>query len=103
MRVNGGYFAFKTEIFDYIGPGEELVVEPFERLVRAKELIAHEYDGFWMPMDTAKDKKRLDDLYQGGKPPWQVWRNEQSLPVSIPNDWRTPGSLAADPALVVAR
>jgi glucose-1-phosphate cytidylyltransferase len=103
LRVNGGYFAFKTEIFDYIGPGEELVVEPFERLVRAKELVAHEYDGFWMPMDTAKDKKRLDDLYQSGKPPWQVWRNEQSLPVSIPSDWRTPGSLAADPALVVAR
>ena len=75
LRINGGYFAFRKEIFDYMRPGEELVSEPFERLMRDRQLLAHGYDGFWMPMDTAKDKKRLDDLYDSGSPPWFVWRD----------------------------
>ncbi len=73
LRVNGGFFAFKTEIFDYIRDGEELVLEPFQRLVDAGELLAYRYDGFWMPMDTAKDKQRFDDLLGRGDPPWEVW------------------------------
>src|SRR5690606_8812119 len=75
LRVNGGFFVFRKEIFDYIRPGEELVHEPFQRLMEARQLIAYQYDGFWLPMDTAKDKKRLDDLYDSGEPPWFVWRN----------------------------
>ena len=73
LRVNGGFFIFRKEIFDYIKEGEELVEEPFSRLVAERKLLAYHYDGFWVPMDTAKDKARLDELHGSGKPPWYVW------------------------------
>jgi glucose-1-phosphate cytidylyltransferase len=76
LRVNGGYFAFRRQIFDYMRPGDELVVQPFDRLIAEQQLLAFEYDGFWGAMDTAKDKKRLDDLYDAGNPPWFVWRQD---------------------------
>lgn len=76
LRVNGGFFAFRKEIFDYIREGEELVETPFSRLVGEKKLMAYHYDGFWLPMDTAKDKARLDELLASGKPPWYVWKND---------------------------
>jgi glucose-1-phosphate cytidylyltransferase len=44
--------------------------EPFERLIAQEELIAYRYDGFWEPMDTIKDKQRLDALADTGRPPW---------------------------------
>jgi glucose-1-phosphate cytidylyltransferase len=75
LRVNGGFFTFRRDIFEYLRPGEELVLEPFQRLIDAKQLVAYHYDGFWMPLDTAKDKKRVDDLYDSGDPPWCVWRH----------------------------
>jgi len=80
LRVNGGFFAFKNEIFDYIHEGEELVLEPFQRLVDAGELLAYSYDGFWMAMDTAKDKRRFDDFVEAGHPPWEVWDPEARRP-----------------------
>ncbi len=73
MRINGGYFVFKREIFKYLKDGEELVHEPFQRLIAEQQLIAHQYDGFWACMDTFKDKQHLDDLYARGNAPWQVW------------------------------
>ena len=73
LRVNGGFFVFQPAIFDYIEDGEELVLEPFQRLLDQDQLVAYEYDGFWMPMDTAKDKQRFDDLLKSGVPPWEVW------------------------------
>lgn len=75
IRINGGYFIFKKEIFNYIQEGEELVREPFRRLVNEKQLLAYQHDGFWACMDTFKDKQHLDDLYAKGKAPWQVWLN----------------------------
>ena len=78
LRVNGGYFAFRTEVFDYIRTGEELVEKPFQRLIDSNQLVAYDYDGFWVPMDTAKDKKRLDDLYESGSCPWQVWKSKNA-------------------------
>jgi glucose-1-phosphate cytidylyltransferase len=75
LRINAGYFAFRKEIFDYMEPGEELVLEPFERLMERRKLSAYPYDGFWLPMDTAKDKKKLDELYDSGNPPWYVWKH----------------------------
>jgi glucose-1-phosphate cytidylyltransferase len=77
VRINGGYFVFKSEIFGYIRNGEDLVPEPFRRLVAAGELIAYPYDGFWMSMDTFKDKQRLDEVYAGGEVPWEVWKNDR--------------------------
>jgi glucose-1-phosphate cytidylyltransferase len=74
-RINGGYFIFRREIFDYIGNDEDLVDEPFRRLIEADKLMAFRYDGFWAPMDTLKDKQDLDDLYERGDPPWAVWQD----------------------------
>jgi glucose-1-phosphate cytidylyltransferase len=72
LRINGGFFIFKKHIFDYIGAKEELISEPFNRLVDQKQLIGYPYDGFWASMDTFKDKQHLESLYAGGVAPWEV-------------------------------
>ena len=74
IRINAGFFVLKNDIFKYVRPGEELVIEPFQRLIRDRQLVAYGYDGFFSAMDTFKDKQRLDDLYEGGRPPWEIWR-----------------------------
>jgi glucose-1-phosphate cytidylyltransferase len=71
--INGGYFVFKKDIFKYIRDGEELVDEPFQRLIRQNELIAYKYDGFFGCMDTLKDKQSLEEMYAQGEAPWEVW------------------------------
>ncbi len=73
IRINGGYFPPRREIFYYMQAGEELVVEPFHRLMAKKELLAVPYDGFWRSMDTFRDKTELDELIQKGPAPWQRW------------------------------
>ncbi|MBE9114779.1 glucose-1-phosphate cytidylyltransferase [Lusitaniella coriacea LEGE 07157] len=75
--INGGYFMFKKEIFDYINYGEELVYEPFQRLVDREELIAYKYKGFFGVMDTFKEKQQLDDMYAQGDTPWEVWKQPE--------------------------
>lgn len=74
LWINGGFFAFKAEIFDHLGHGEDLVSEPFSRLMERRELIAYRHNGFWMAMDTFKDKQALDNLYEQGNAPWEIWR-----------------------------
>ncbi len=74
IRVNGGYFVMRSEIFDSIREGEELVLQPFARLIEKEKLIAHPYDGFWVAMDTFKDKQHLDELFATGHAPWEVWK-----------------------------
>jgi glucose-1-phosphate cytidylyltransferase len=72
--INGGFFVFRREIFDYLEEGEDLVVEPFQRLIGQSQLLAYKYRGFWMAMDTFKDKERLDNLHRArGAAPWAVW------------------------------
>jgi len=73
-RINCGYFVLKQEIFDYMEPGDELVVAPFHRLIEKQQLVTYEYDGFWECMDTFKDKQQLDDMYARGETPWAVWK-----------------------------
>jgi glucose-1-phosphate cytidylyltransferase len=73
IRINGGFFIFKQEIFSYIKDGEELVQEPFQRLITEQQLVAYKYDGFWACMDTFKEKQRFDDMYARGEAPWEVW------------------------------
>jgi glucose-1-phosphate cytidylyltransferase len=75
VRVNAGYFVLKTEIFDVMQPGEELVIEPFRRLMKTRQLVAVPYDGFWRNMDTFKDKMELDEVHRAGEAPWEHWRN----------------------------
>jgi len=70
--INAGYFIFRNKIFDYIKEGEELVIEPFQRLIDAGELIAYRHEGFFRPMDTLKDKQVLEDMVERGHMPWQI-------------------------------
>lgn len=71
--INGGYFAFKKEIFDYIQEGDDLVQEPFYRLLAQNQLITYKNQGFWACVDTLKEKKLFDDMYARGDTPWAVW------------------------------
>lgn len=73
-RMNGGFFVFKQSIFDYIQNGEELVQEPFQRLIAEQQLVAYPHDGFWACMDTFKDRQLLEDLHAKGETPWEVWK-----------------------------
>jgi glucose-1-phosphate cytidylyltransferase len=75
FRINGGYFVLRQEIFEHIHEGEELVVEPFQRLIARKQLLAYPYQGFFATMDTFKDKMQLDELYAKGRAPWEVWKS----------------------------
>jgi len=72
--INSGFFVFRRGIFDYLGAGEELVQEPFRRLIRKRELITYRYEGFFLGMDTFKEKQLLDDMYSRGETPWEVWK-----------------------------
>lgn len=71
--MNGGFFVFDHQIFQYLRDGEELVEQPFQRLIGAKRLCTLRYDGFWSCMDTFKEKQELDDLFETGRAPWIVW------------------------------
>lgn len=76
LWLNTGYFLLTQEIFDYMNYGEELVVEPFQRLIAEKKLITYRHKGFWQSMDTFKDKMMLDELQDKGNPPWQLWKKD---------------------------
>ena len=76
LRINSGYFMFRSEIFDYMRRGEELVDEPFQRLIEADQLLTYPYDGFTASMDTFKDKQHFDELHAKGRAPWEVWLRE---------------------------
>jgi len=75
LWINGGYFILKQEIFEYMRPGEELVLEPFQRLIEAQRLLGVKYTGFWKNMDTFKDKMELDEMHGRGEAPWQIWKD----------------------------
>ncbi|MCI0548313.1 MAG: glucose-1-phosphate cytidylyltransferase [Candidatus Rokubacteria bacterium] len=80
LLINGGFFALKQEIFEYMGEGEELVEEPFRRLITARQLLGYTYSGFWQCMDTFKDKQLFDDMNARGYTPWEVWRRAPASP-----------------------
>jgi glucose-1-phosphate cytidylyltransferase len=77
LRINAGNFIFKPKIFDYIREGDELVNEPFHRLLEKRQLMAYPYDGFFAAMDTFKDKQRLDDIVGRGPAPWELWKKDK--------------------------
>ena len=66
ITINGGFYIFKNEIFQYIKDGEELVVEPFQRLIEEDQLIGFKYDKFWYCMDTFKEQQELNDMFDRG-------------------------------------
>jgi glucose-1-phosphate cytidylyltransferase len=75
LWLNGGYFIFRHDIFDYIEPGDKLVEGPLSRLTKERQLHAHRFSGFWSPMDTFKEQNYLEGLYNGAEAPWALWRN----------------------------
>ncbi len=87
LRINGGFFVLRREIFDYLRPGEELVGEAFERLIQRGALLAYQYDGFWAAMDTFKDREWLEELWRSGRAPWILWSDGRlggSTPAASP-------------------
>jgi glucose-1-phosphate cytidylyltransferase len=68
LWINCGCFILRKEIFGYM---EE---RPFQRLIAENQLIAYRYKGFWVAMNTFKDKQLLDDMHAKGNTPWDVWR-----------------------------
>jgi glucose-1-phosphate cytidylyltransferase len=76
ILINGGYFIFRKEIFNYIKEGEELVMEPFERLISECQLYGYKYDNYWC-MDTFKEHQELNDMCMDGDAPWEVWKKKK--------------------------
>ena len=73
--INGGFFVFEPEVFDYLEYGDSTVLErtPLETLAKEKKLTAFKHNGFWYPMDTLRDKKYLEKLWISKKAPWKIW------------------------------
>jgi glucose-1-phosphate cytidylyltransferase len=101
--INGGFFVLRKEIFKYLRKGEDLVYEPFQRLIKIQELMSYQYDGFWASMDTFKDKQRLDDMYSRGDPPWEVWKSGNGNKRLSARPGKPRSSGAPGPALVPYR
>jgi glucose-1-phosphate cytidylyltransferase len=76
--INGGYFVFRADLFDYLHEHEDLVNEPFARLIEQGQLVAHRHEGFWAPMDTLKDRQQLESMLERGNGPWRVWKSPAS-------------------------
>jgi glucose-1-phosphate cytidylyltransferase len=72
--INAGFFCFRREIFDYVEDGDELVEQPFERLIAKRQLAAYRYEGFWQQMDTFRDKITYDRMEGQRNCPWMVWK-----------------------------
>jgi glucose-1-phosphate cytidylyltransferase len=75
-RINGGFFVFRREVFRYLKEGEELVEQPFRRLITEGQLLSYAHNGFWACMDTFKERQELEDLHSAGKAPWMVWNGQ---------------------------
>jgi glucose-1-phosphate cytidylyltransferase len=83
LWVNGGFFIFRQELFDYLGEGEELVEQPFQRLIGDRQLLTYPYEGFWAPMDTLRERQELDSLYARRQAPWAIWETPAADPPAI--------------------
>ena len=73
--INAGYFICEPEVLNYIGDGDDVVFEkePLKNLVKDKQIFTYKHNGFWMPMDTLRDKNKLNEIYNCNKAPWVVW------------------------------
>lgn len=73
--INGGFFVFEPQVFDYID-GDEIIFErgPLEKLAVEGQLVAYKHGGFWQCMDTLRDKRLLEDLWNKKKAPWKLWK-----------------------------
>ena len=74
--INGGFMVLNPEIFDYL-EGDSTVFEqdPLQKLAAQGQLMGYHHDGFWQCMDTQREMKKLEDLWQSGNAPWKIWKN----------------------------
>ena len=72
--VNGGFMVMNPKIFDYI-EGDDTVLEkaPLENLAKDGQLMVYQHHGFWKCMDTQRDHKQLEEMWDGGNAPWKIW------------------------------
>ena len=75
--INAGYFICQPEVLDYINDGDDVVFEqePLRNLAKNGEIYTYKHDGFWMPMDTIRDKIKLNEMFDNKTAPWMVWNN----------------------------
>jgi len=73
--INAGYFVCESKVFDYITQGDSTVFEqePLKNLAKDGEIYTYKHDGFWMPMDTLRDKNLLNKMWDENNAPWKVW------------------------------
>lgn len=73
--INAGFFVCEHEVFDYIDQGDQTVFErsPLEKLANSGQLYTFRHHGFWHPMDTLRDKRRLDEMWRNGNAKWKLW------------------------------
>jgi glucose-1-phosphate cytidylyltransferase len=72
--INGGFFVLEPQVIDFIdGDETHLEGEPLERLAEQRQLVACRHEGFWQPMDTLRELRLLESLWQSGNAPWKVW------------------------------
>jgi glucose-1-phosphate cytidylyltransferase len=73
--INGGFFVFRKEIFNWLEKDDLLENGCFRKLAAAGQLRAYRHEGFWTCMDTYKDNLRLNEMWESNNAPWAVWRN----------------------------
>ena len=73
--INAGYFVCQPEVLDYIDNGDDVIFEqePLRRLAQDAEIFTYKHKGFWMPMDTLRDKTKLNEMCESGNAPWMIW------------------------------
>ncbi len=72
--INAGFFCLRRDVFDHIQEGDELVEQPFQRLIALRKLAVYRHQGYWQAMDTYKDKIAFNRMEAEGDCPWMVWR-----------------------------
>ena len=73
--INAGYFICQPEVLDYIDKGDSVVFEqePLKNLAKDGQLYTYKHDSFWMPMDSLRDKIKLNEMCENENTPWMVW------------------------------
>ncbi len=72
--INGGFFVFQPDVFDFLDDDSTILErQPLERLAAAGQLSAYPLEDFWQPMDTLREKRLLDELWDSGAAPWKIW------------------------------
>jgi glucose-1-phosphate cytidylyltransferase len=78
LWINGGFFALRNEIFDYLGPTSDLIDGAFQELLWRNEVVAYQHRGFWAAMDTFKEHQQLESMWTNGDRPWAVWEGARA-------------------------